>query len=200
MQSKKSMILDVASKYFSHDGYDSTSLESIAVECGITKPAIYYHFKDKSRLYETILLEKLSDLAILIEESTQGSDPIINLQNYINVFGNYIIDRPSFSGIFAREIANGATSMPQSCIVELSKTLDILSSILADGEQRGIFECENPFMIQMMVVTTLTSYVTTKPLRERVAKVSHIEEKRIDPELKDLIGNLSKKIIKALRC
>jgi len=198
--SKKEMITDIAGEYFSKYGYEATSLEAIAKECDISKPAIYYHFKDKAALYEAVLLKRFSELSRIIEQNTILENPEENLTVYIQTFGNYLIETPCFSAIFAREIANDAKSMPDSCVIELSKTLKRLASILESGKKKGIFECENPFMIQMMVVNTLTSSITTKTLRERVFNVLNESNKAIDPNIENVIENLSKKIIKALTC
>ncbi len=46
-------ILDVALELFNEQGYDKTSLREIAERLGVTKAALYYHFKSK----EDILLE-----------------------------------------------------------------------------------------------------------------------------------------------
>ncbi len=198
--SKKDMITDIAGEYFSKYGYEATSLEAIAKACDISKPAIYYHFKDKAALYEAVLLKRFSELSRIIEQNTILENPEENLTVYIQTFGNYLIEAPCFSAIFAREIANDAKSMPESCVIELSKTLKRLASILESGKKKGIFECENPFMIQMMVVNTLTSSITTKTLRKRVFNVLGESNKAIDPNIEDVIENLSKKIIKALTC
>ena len=198
--STKEQIIKVASDYFSEHGYDATSLESVAKVCGISKPAIYYHFKDKSSLYEAVLVEYFQKLSYYITQHTIEDDPKKNLKMYIRIFGDYLISHKNFCAIFSREIANDAKTLPDSCIVELSKTLETLVSILNDGEQKGVFKCENPFMIQMMVVTTLSAYLTTKDLRKRVSKVLSEYNHQLDPNIDDLIDNLTDKIIKALEC
>jgi AcrR family transcriptional regulator len=51
--STRERILDVALELFNEQGYDGTSLRQIAERLGLTKAALYYHFKSK----EDILLE-----------------------------------------------------------------------------------------------------------------------------------------------
>lgn len=48
---KKESIIEVASELFSKSGYRSVSMSSIAKKLKITKPALYYHFKNKEELY-----------------------------------------------------------------------------------------------------------------------------------------------------
>ncbi len=198
--SKKELILTTAMKYFSKYGYENTILERIAKECNITKPAIYYHFRDKKELYKVIICSQFSNLVKTIEEKTKEGKAEERLKKYIFSFGEFLISNPTFSAIFAREIANGGLNLPKECIELLSKTLSSLIDILDEGEKIGVFKKENPFMIQMMIVSTLTSYHTTKPLRERV--VTLLEDKRGLPEIEfqNVIGSLYKKIIKGLKC
>ena len=47
-------ILDVAKRLFSQQGVSSTSLAQIAQAAGVTRGAIYWHFKNKSELFSEI--------------------------------------------------------------------------------------------------------------------------------------------------
>ena len=47
-------ILDVAMRLFSQQGVSSTSLADIAQAAGVTRGAIYWHFKNKSELFSEI--------------------------------------------------------------------------------------------------------------------------------------------------
>jgi AcrR family transcriptional regulator len=51
----KDAISDHALDLFLRQGYDTTSLEQIAEEVGITRPAVLYHFKTKETLLRTII-------------------------------------------------------------------------------------------------------------------------------------------------
>jgi len=198
-QSKKELIIENARASFSKYGYELTTLEAVAKESSITKPAIYYHFKDKSALYKAVICPQFISIAEEIEEKTQIGTPQERLNSYIKTFGEFLINQPDFSAIFAREIANGAITIPDNCIEQLSRTLNQLISILDAGEEEGIFQKEEPFLIQMMIVTTLTSYNTTKPLRERIAQVMQ-DKNRQEPNFKNIIESLCEKIRKGLLC
>ena len=54
-------ILDVALELFKEQGYDATSLREIAERLGVTKAALYYHFKSKADLLLELHL-RLHDL------------------------------------------------------------------------------------------------------------------------------------------
>ncbi|RAS74167.1 TetR/AcrR family transcriptional regulator [Priestia endophytica] len=48
-------ILKTAQNLFMEKGYRAVSTREIASECGITQPALYYHFSDKESLYVAML-------------------------------------------------------------------------------------------------------------------------------------------------
>ena len=198
--SKKELIIEHSRESFSKLGYELTSLESVAKECGITKPAIYYHFKDKAALYKAVVCPEFTALAQQIEDLTQTGSAIQRLQSYIHTFGHFLVSNPNFSAIFAREIANGAANLPDACIEQLSRTIKQLANILDTGVTEGVFEKEPPFLVQMMIVTPLISCRTTKPLRQRVASFTQNRETPLEPQFDNIIESLSKKIIKGLQC
>jgi len=57
-------ILEVAAELFTEQGYDATSLRQIAERLGITKAALYYHFRSK----DDILLALLAPMADVVGE------------------------------------------------------------------------------------------------------------------------------------
>lgn len=48
-------ILDAAERLFERQGVSRTSLQAIAAEAGITRGAIYWHFKDKADLFNAMM-------------------------------------------------------------------------------------------------------------------------------------------------
>jgi len=53
--SKKENILESAKILFSEKGYDATSMDEIALQTGVPKSLIYYHFKNKEELLQAIV-------------------------------------------------------------------------------------------------------------------------------------------------
>ena len=60
-------ILDAAEALFLINGVSRTSLEMIARECGFTRGAVYWHFRDKAQL----VYEMLNRIRIPLDEFTQ---------------------------------------------------------------------------------------------------------------------------------
>ena len=54
-------ILEESSKLFAEKGYSATSIEEIANCAGITKSVIYYHFKNKEDILQTLIQEAFAE-------------------------------------------------------------------------------------------------------------------------------------------
>jgi len=50
-ENTKEKIIEIAIECFGELGYDGTSMRLIAEKTGVSKPAIYYYFPDKEKLF-----------------------------------------------------------------------------------------------------------------------------------------------------
>ena len=51
-------ILEVSEKLFREKGYENTSIQNIADSCGLSKGALYHHFKSPEEVLEKICLNQ----------------------------------------------------------------------------------------------------------------------------------------------
>lgn len=54
-------LLDAAMRLFSSKGYAATSVRELVETAGVTKPVLYYYFKNKEGLYLALMQEALAD-------------------------------------------------------------------------------------------------------------------------------------------
>lgn len=75
-------LLDAAERVFLERGYSRTSLASIAEEAEMTRGAIYWHFQDKSHLYDEMLRRVRLPLETMREayDGELGGDPVAVLE------------------------------------------------------------------------------------------------------------------------
>ena len=67
----KERILEEALQLFSQNGYTGTSMNDIAAKLGVTKAALYKHYKSKQEILDSIV-EKASEYGL--PEEQQGED------------------------------------------------------------------------------------------------------------------------------
>lgn len=82
-QHTRQQLLEAAQRVFAEKGVSRTSLQDIALAAGVTRGAIYWHFKNKAELFNAMM-----DSAILPMERTLQSighdaeqDPLVELEN-----------------------------------------------------------------------------------------------------------------------
>jgi AcrR family transcriptional regulator len=63
----RSRIQAVALELFTEEGYEKTSLREIAERLGVTKAALYYHFKSKDEIANSFIQDRIEAMERLIE-------------------------------------------------------------------------------------------------------------------------------------
>jgi len=191
---KKEKLLKIASREFAKYGYNGVSLDKIAKKAKISKAAIYYHFKSKADLFENVITPKLNELIKEIY-SFKDENPKKELKYYIYSYAKIFKKYPCFAAILAHEFVNSGRDLNEETIKNLSKIFKKLILILKKGEEENIFEFNNPFSIQLMIVSALLMNQTTKNLRKRISKYIDIE---INPDIENIANAIYKKILKAI--
>ncbi|WP_157181291.1 TetR/AcrR family transcriptional regulator [Actinopolymorpha alba] len=67
----RTRIQEVALELFTQQGYEKTSLREIADRLGVTKAALYYHFKSKEEIVSSTVEDFLTDIDELVAWATE---------------------------------------------------------------------------------------------------------------------------------
>ena len=71
----RSSIMDAAERMFVKNGVGQTSLEQIARAAGVTRGAVYWHFKDKADLLQAMYERNKPPQVELLRMAANGSAP-----------------------------------------------------------------------------------------------------------------------------
>jgi AcrR family transcriptional regulator len=69
-------LLDTARRIFTRDGFQATRTEEIVEESGLTRGALYHHFRDKEDLFRAVHEEVLGEVAPLLWR--RSADPAVS--------------------------------------------------------------------------------------------------------------------------
>lgn len=97
-------ILDAAEQVFLERGVSRSSLEHIAQRAGVTRGAIYWHFKDKSALFSAMLDRvrlPLSEIAEAYRQETDGRDPLALLQELCRLALAKLDDNETYRNVYS---------------------------------------------------------------------------------------------------
>ena len=105
---KEQSILDSAERLFAQFGFEGVSIESIAVETGISRHNLLYYFPSKEALYRRVL-DRVLDLWLECMAAISVSDnPHEALGGYIAAKLRFSREHPAGSQVFTREVIAGA--------------------------------------------------------------------------------------------
>lgn len=78
----RTRILDAAERVFSRRGVSRTSLDDIARAAGVTRGAIYWHFKDKADLFGAMLGRVALPMEAMLQRTSEeaGDDPLAHVR------------------------------------------------------------------------------------------------------------------------
>jgi AcrR family transcriptional regulator len=84
---------------FARYGYQGTSIDRIARQAGVTKGAIYYHYKDKNDLLLAAVADRIGEFEVRVQRACEGCSPADSLRRVVDVAIEHAVsnDRPRFA-------------------------------------------------------------------------------------------------------
>jgi len=152
-EERRNEILDAADELFGQKGFDGTSTNDILERVGIARGTLYHHFKSKEDIMDALierysirLLETAQEIAV--DKRIPVIDRIIRVVMSLNISGGSSqeimehIHRPQNALMhqkIQKVIINGVTP--------------ILTEIIREGIEQGLFSTPFPYECMEMVVT-----------------------------------------------
>lgn len=101
-QATRQRILDTAELEFQRRGVSRTSLQDIARAAGVTRGAIYWHFKDKSDLFSAMMMRVTFPLEQEIKRSGDAGldDPVEHIRRSFLAAFRTTVDDPQARRVF----------------------------------------------------------------------------------------------------
>lgn len=91
----KELILIEASKLFSSQGYEKTTLDQILENANIAKGTFYYHFKSKEQLVEELINQGYAQFSTIASQDLEsGISPLEILEKVIQNFVDWTLKNP----------------------------------------------------------------------------------------------------------
>lgn len=149
-------ILDVAERLAEKRGYNGFSYADVAVEVGVTKASLHYHFPSKAELGRT-LLERYTrrfeaELRAIEVVEASAAD---KLRKYVDIYSEALRqERMCLCGIFTAEWATLPEGMQGAIRQFFALNQRWLESLLQAGRAEGVFQFEAPSSEVANVVTS----------------------------------------------
>ncbi|HON15357.1 MAG TPA: TetR/AcrR family transcriptional regulator [Spirochaetota bacterium] len=178
-------ILNGALDEFAELGFDGARVDRIAARSGLNKAMIYYYFKSKENLYETIVknIASIIQSSIIELASNVDGEPLdkfyLLIERYIDIVS--VIDR-RYLRIMMRELASGGSFfkkivLPTVIVPVMTLVESIFKAEIASGRIREL----NPYLTQIQIIGSIVFFniiripLEDSPLSDIIFKDNYIE-------------------------
>ena len=103
----RARILEAAVEVFAIRGYDGARIAEIAERSQLPKANVYYYFRTKRAIYETIIGNLVTDWDAALAQLDAARDPGEALSSYIRAKLEFSRKRTAQSRMFANEVVHG---------------------------------------------------------------------------------------------
>jgi AcrR family transcriptional regulator len=93
----RQQILETAQRLFAELGYDATSIQMIADELGLTKAAVYYHFRAKSDILHAAMLPGIQRVRGLLDEAAAMRGRRARIEHTVNGFVDFLVQNRHYA-------------------------------------------------------------------------------------------------------
>ncbi len=152
MELKRDAVLLTAAHLFLEHGYQKTSMSLLATRLKITKPALYYYFKNKEEILVECYRNGIGEIDSHLDRSSEGHGTALErLRLYVNAYATAVLTTE-----FGRCVAlidDGELSVEgQRGVRDLKRRLDAsLRSLVEDGMADGSVGTCNPKLVAFAV-------------------------------------------------
>ena len=135
----RQQILETAQRLFTELGYDATSLQMIADEMGLTKAAVYYHFRAKSDILHEAMRPGIQRLGALLDEAAAIRGRRARIEHLVNGFVDFLIQNRHYAVMASTDPAAKRDKLDVEAMTMRRRALTLLFGDNPTGAERLSF-------------------------------------------------------------
>jgi len=135
----RQQILETAQRLFTELGYDATSLQMIADELGLTKAAVYYHFRAKSEILHEAMRPGIQRLGALLDEAAAIRGRRARIEHLVNGFTNFLVQNRHYAVMASTDPAMTRDKLNDESMTMRRRALTLLFGDNPTGAERLSF-------------------------------------------------------------
>ena len=190
--STKERIERVATRQFARYGFDGASIRQIVTEARVTKPVLYYYFKDKRGLYLSLLEEAVAPLCDEVERIADGEEPPLQqMENVTRAFLQFFRERPDEFQLLHQAVERREREVQVIAQKYFRRIFVAISRVLNEGMAQSMFRSLDVSQTTFSVIAILVYYLTRAHVIDEVLGHQTASE--------DLVRSLSHHILGLLQ-
>jgi len=174
LNEKQIEIIHAAEKLFALDGFDGTSVRSIAAKAHVNVAMISYYFGSKERLLESIVLYRINGLRLQLENLvTEDLSPIEKMNKIVDYYIQQMMSNMRIYKIIQNEISNKKRDFKLNAFEEVKKdNLKLIKFVITEGQMQGLFKQDvHSELITPMIIGTMLYFDLNKSFYKDVLTI-----------------------------
>lgn len=149
---RREEIIRVAARIFAEKGYHETTLDEIAKAIGVSKPALYYHIKNKQDILKEIINKIMEPMETVANIGRSNLSPRERIRIMIRMLVQFAAERKEIT-LIAFELNKMLPKRTQEALSRRQKDVeDVLMNTLDEGMRTGDFKNGNSKMIAFAIL------------------------------------------------
>jgi len=162
---KAEQILSAAKAAFLRDGYEPTSMDTVAKEAGVSKATLYAHFTSKENLFAAVVARECLRHVEMLERIEEAKLPIAEALEEIGMAFLDFLLRPEVVAVH-RIVIGAAHRFPEMgrAFYEAgpTKVQAIIANFLADRAEKGELSIPDPEMAAELFLAMMKGHAQLK--------------------------------------
>ncbi|WP_436775890.1 TetR/AcrR family transcriptional regulator [Yinghuangia sp. YIM S09857] len=101
-------VLGAAVELFAEQGFAGTSLQAIADRVGVTKAALYYHFRTKDELLDALLRPALNELDRVLDAAERRKGQAVRQRVLFEGYVDFLLRHRTLAVVLDRDVSVGS--------------------------------------------------------------------------------------------
>lgn len=151
----KESILEAAAKILAESGYEATSLDAVALEAGVTKATLYYHFDSKEAIFAAVLTRYLNESLMRVHAAREQGGT--QTETFLRVLDSMLDDTlaPTKRYIHYQEMVRVEDSTRDRIRTAQRLYEDAVADIIRAGQEAGELMPGDPKALAFLTIGTI---------------------------------------------
>ncbi|AGP37909.1 hypothetical protein BE04_28225 [Sorangium cellulosum] len=139
----REQILDAALLVFGRKGYSAATLQDVAAEAGLTRGAVYWHFKGKVELYAALVGERFARAnEVFVEALSPSYSPLESIERLLTRSLEVLDEDPEYRAVlsitlFKTELLPELEPAFQQKVASVRRLVDTIADLVRKGIAAG---------------------------------------------------------------
>jgi TetR/AcrR family fatty acid metabolism transcriptional regulator len=185
---KYEAILRAAIKVFAGSGFFNSKVADVAREAGVADGTVYLYFKNKDDILVSIFNYYMEEaLAAGKASLAETDDPVEKLRRIVRAHLERLGRDRNLAVVFQVELRSSTKFMEQFSATKVAEYLDLIRSVIEEGQKRGVFRPElNTKIVSKVLFGALDEMATNWVLSRKRYSLTSTAEPVLDVFLNGL--------------